>query len=223
MCYSAEASFIAGGALTVASISIARLPKEKASLPLSIIPAVFAAHQLIEGGIWLVQDGHGVPSLGSILVLLYVFIAYIFWPVFIPYVAYRMEPDHRRRMVMMTCQVGGLVVGFSYLLGILRTPVNVSVTTCNLAYQVNSLWNIGPAYLLAVTVPFLVSSHRGLVLFGLAVLSSCGLALYLESIPSFPSVWCFFAAFLSAGLYAYFRSAQTAVVAQSAAVGKPAG
>lgn len=60
MCYSAEASFIAGGVLTVTSISIARIPKDKASLPLSIIPAVFAAHQLIEGVIWLGQGKIGM-------------------------------------------------------------------------------------------------------------------------------------------------------------------
>jgi hypothetical protein len=215
MCYSAEASFIAGGVLTVASISIARIPKEKASLPLSIIPAVFAAHQFIEGVIWLNQGKIEMREVETVAVFLYALIAYVFWPIFIPYTSLRMEPDTRRRILMMICQAVGLVVGLSYLLGMIRSPVGVSVYTCNLSYQVSSLLDTGPAYILAVTVPFLVSSHRGLVLFGLAVLLSCAAGLYLASLPAFPSVWCFFAAFLSAGLYAYFRAEQRADVRET--------
>jgi hypothetical protein len=223
MCYSAGASFIAGGVLTVASVSIARLPKEKASLPLSLIPAVFATHQFIEGGIWLSQTGQGLQAFQNALVFLYVFIAYIFWPAFIPYSASRTEPDHRRRLLMMVCQVIGLAVGLNFLIGVLQTPPGVSVSTCNLSYQVSAPWNISPAYLVAVILPFLLSSQRGLVLFGLGVAASCALALYLESLPSFPSVWCFFAAVLSGGLYAYFKAAHRSMLPQVNVLTRTAG
>jgi hypothetical protein len=223
MCYSASASFIAGGVLTAASISIARLHKEKTSVPVSLIPAVFATHQFIEGCIWLHQDGWGFQAFLPALVFLYVLIAYIFWPVFIPFSAYCMESDHRRRIVIAACQVIGLAVGLNYLLGILKNPPSVSVSSCNLSYLVNSPIDLSPAYLFAVILPFLLSTHRGVVLFGLGVAVSCGLALYLESLPSFPSVWCFFAAVLSGGLYAYFKSAYRSAVPQAGALGKPAG
>ena len=142
MCYSAEASFIAGGVLTVTSISIARIPKDKASLPLSIIPAVFAAHQLIEGVIWLGQGKIEMGEAESLAVFLYVFIAYVFWPIFIPYTSLRMEPETNRRILIMICQAVGLVVGLGYLLGILQSPVGVSVYTCNLSYQVSFIQRI---------------------------------------------------------------------------------
>jgi hypothetical protein len=215
MCYSAEASFIAGGVLTVTSISIARIPKEKASLPLSIIPAVFAAHQFVEGVIWLDQGKIAMGEAETVAVFLYALIAYVFWPVFIPYTSLRMEPEMRRRILIMICQAVGLVVGLSYFLGMLKSPVGVSIYTCNLSYQVSPLLDTGPAYILAVIVPFLVSSHRGLVLFGLVVLLSCAAGLYLASLPAFPSVWCFFAAFLSASLYAYFRAEQHSEVRET--------
>ena len=215
MCYSAEASFIAGGVLTITSISIARIPKEKASLPLSIIPAVFAAHQLIEGVIWLGQGKIGMAGAESLAVFLYALIAYVFWPVFIPYTALRMEPETGRRILIMICQAVGIAVGLGYFLGMLRSPVGVSVYTCHLSYQVTSLLDTGPAYIFAVTVPFLVSSHRGLVLFGLAILLSCATGLYLASLPAFPSVWCFFAAFLSISLYAYFKAEQRSEVCET--------
>ena len=212
MCYSAEASFIASGVLTATSLSIARLPKVKASLPLAYLPAIFAAHQFIEGIIWLNQGKIEIEALEAPAVFLYVLIAFVFWPIYIPYTAYRMETEKRRRVLILICQAIGLGVGLSYLLGMLRSPVGVSVYSCNLAYQVQPLWELGAGYIFAVTVPFFVSSHRGLVLFGIAVLFSYAAGMYLAKMPAFPSVWCFFAAFLSASLYVYFRAAQRTTI-----------
>jgi hypothetical protein len=208
MCYSAEASFVASGVLAASSVAIARTPKERSSIALATIPAIFATHQFIEGFIWLSQGRPGMEALETVAIVLYVLIAYVLWPVFIPFTAYRTEPDPKRRIAILTCQAIGLVVGLNYLLGMIRTPVAVSVYTCNLSYQVGSIWNLGPAYLIAVIVPFLVSSHKGLVMFGLGVLATCAVGLYLEQMQSFPSVWCFFAAVLSIGLLAYFKAAQ---------------
>ena len=67
-------------------------------------------------------------------------------------------------------------------------------------------------YLIAVSVPFLASSRRSLVLFGLGIAASCAAAWYLSSATALPSVWCFFAAILSGGLYLNFR-AETRVTA----------
>jgi hypothetical protein len=84
MCYSAEASFIASGVLTATSFSIARIPKEKNSLPLSFIPLIIATHQFIEGFIWLGQDRLEAGFFETAAVYLYVLIAYVFWPFFSP-------------------------------------------------------------------------------------------------------------------------------------------
>ena len=208
MCYSAEVSFFAGGVLAAASISIARIPKERDSLPLAAIPAVFAAHQFTEGFIWLSQGNLETGNLHLAALTLYVLIAYIFWPIFIPYAVWRLEAVKWRQAMMIACQVIGIAVGLNFLFGMLQTPVGASVCTGHIAYQVASPWHIEPAYLLAVIMPFLASSRRGLVFFGLAVAVSCGAGLYLISLPAFPSVWCFFAALLSGGLFAYFRVEQ---------------
>jgi hypothetical protein len=206
MCFSAEASFIASGVLAGTGIAISRLPKEKASVPLSLIPAIFATHQLIEGFIWLEHDQPEPDVIANAVVFAYVLIAYALWPIFIPYVAARVETDPRRRQWMHYCQVIGLGVGLAYLVSILRGPVAVSVDACSLSYSVNAPgWFFLP-YLAAVSMPFLVSSRRGLVYFGLTIVTSCAAAFYIASMPSFPSVWCFFAAFMSATLYAYFRA-----------------
>ena len=120
MCYSAEASFAASGVLAAGSIAISRLPKEKASIPLSLIPAIFAAHQFSEGLVWLHQDGILPDNYKSAAVYTYVLIAYVFWPVFIPFSAYWLETSKRRRIIMLICQVLGLWVGLTLLNSIIN-------------------------------------------------------------------------------------------------------
>ena len=207
MCYSAEASFIASGVLAGTSIAISRLPKEKNSLPLAALPAIFAVHQFVEGTIWLNQGKADLKTYLAVATFTYVLIAYVLWPVFIPFGGYLMEADKKRRIVILVCQGIGLGVGLAYLLSILRSPVQVSVNACSLSYNIHAPSHLFAPYLIAVSVPFLVSTRRGLVRFGLAILIACGTAFYFASRPSFPSVWCFFAAALSFSLYFYFRAA----------------
>lgn len=206
MCFSAEASFIASGVLAGTSVAISRLPKPRSNLPVAIIPAVFATHQFVEGLIWLKQDEPENEPFIRAAIITYVLIAYVFWPVFIPFAMHQLESERWRRNWILACQAAGLVAGLAYLSAMIRNPVSVSVYSCNLSYSITAPRGLFFPYLVAVALPFIISSHKGLVLFGIAVLASCASALYLESLPSFPSVWCFFAASLSAGLYFFFRA-----------------
>ncbi|MCL7454700.1 MAG: hypothetical protein M8467_16815 [Anaerolineae bacterium] len=205
MCFSAEASFAASGVLAATSVAIARIPKDRDSLPLSLFPAVFATHQAIEGVLWLNQDGVLPDTYKAVAVPAYVLIAYVLWPILVPLAAYMREPERRRRLIILVCEGAGLGVGLSLASGLLRNPVDVSATCCSLVYHVNAPDLLLAPYLVAVSIPFLVSSRRRLVLFGVGITVSCAVAAVTASAATFPSVWCFFAAILSAGLYLYFR------------------
>jgi hypothetical protein len=207
MCFSAEASFAASGVLAASSVAIARIPKEKESIPLSLFPAVFATHQFIEGLLWLHHDGHLPDVYQSVAVYAYVLIAYVLWPVFVPLTAYLVETERPRRLLMLTCQAIGLCVGLAILLGLFRQPPRVSANCCSLSYQVNAPDSLIVPYVIAVCLPFLASARKGLVLFGLGLAASCAAAAVAASAATFPSVWCYFAAILSAGLYLHFRTA----------------
>lgn len=207
MCFSAEASFAASGVLAASSVAISRLPKEKASIPLSMFPAVFATHQFIEGILWLNQDGVVPGTCKSVAVYAYALIAFVLWPIFVPFSVYLVETERRRRFIVLFCQAVGLWVGFTFLLSFMRDPLQVSVDCCSLSYHVNAPELLLAPYLLAVSLPFLASSQRSLVLFGVAITVSCAAAALAASATTFPSVWCFFAAILSAGLYVHFRFA----------------
>jgi len=221
MCYSAQASFAASGALAVGSVAISRLPKAKAGVPLSLFPAIFAAHQFIEGLIWLNHNGVLPDAYRPAAVYAYVLIAYVLWPVFVPFSAYLLETDRRRRTIILFCQVVGLGVGVSLLLAALRQPVAVSADCCSLSYGVNAPYLLVVPYLVAVSIPFLLSSQKSLVLFGVGIVVSCAAAAIAASAAEFPSLWCFLAALLSAGLYLHFR-ATTRVTAHSSAPGATA-
>lgn len=207
MCFSAEASFAASGVLAASSVAISRLPKEKASIPLSLFPAVFATHQFIEGILWLNQDGLVPDTYKSVAVYAYALIAFVLWPIFVPFSAYLIETERRRRLIVLFCQAVGLWVGFTFLLSFVRDPLQVSVDCCSLSYHVNAPELLLAPYLVAVSLPFLASSQRSLVLFGVAIAVSCAAAVLAASATTFPSVWCFFAAILSVGLYVHFRFA----------------
>ncbi|MGD8794429.1 MAG: hypothetical protein PVF47_17900 [Anaerolineae bacterium] len=210
MCFSAEASFTASGLLAASSVAIWRTPKDRASIPLSLFPAIFAGHQFIEGILWLNQDGVLPDTYQPVAVHAYALIAFVLWPIFVPLAAYLLETDRRRRILVLICQAIGLGVGLSLLLSFVRTPVQVSADCCSLTYQVNAPELLTAPYLIAVSIPFLASSRRSLVLFGLGIVVSSAVAAVSASAAAFPSVWCFFAAILSAGLYLHFRTeAQT--------------
>ena len=205
MCFSAEASFAASGVLAASSVAISRIPKERSSVPLSLFPAVFATHQFMEGILWLHHDGILPEAYKDVAVYAYVFIAYVLWPIFVPFAVYLVEPGRRRRAVILLCQAIGLGVGAALLLGNAGAPLDVSANCCSLSYQVNAPDALMAPYLVAVAIPFLVCSRKSLVSFGVALTISCAAAAMLASAATFPSVWCFFAAVLSGGLYLHFH------------------
>ncbi|RPI50933.1 MAG: hypothetical protein EHM56_10170 [Chloroflexi bacterium] len=210
MCFSAEASFAASGVLAAGSVAIARIPKQKAAIPLSLFPAVFSAHQLIEGLIWLNQDGTLPDAYRPGIVHAYALIAYVFWPIFVPFAACLVEGEKRRRAILLVCQAIGLWCGASLLLSLARDPVVVSADCCSLSYFVNAPAFLTAPYLVATCLPFLLCSQRNLVLFGVGLVATCAAAALSASASTFPSVWCFFAALFSGGLYLHFRGcAQT--------------
>jgi hypothetical protein len=206
MCFSAEASFAASGLLAASSVAIWQIPKDRASIPLSLFPAIFASHQFIEGILWLNQDGVLPETYQSVAVHAYALIAFVLWPILVPLAAYLLEAERRRRILILICQAIGLGVGLSLLLSFVRTPVQVSATCCSLAYRVDAPELLTAPYLIAVSIPFLASSRKSLVLFGLGIAVSSAVAAVTTSAITFPSVWCFFAAILSAGLYFHFRT-----------------
>ena len=205
MCFSATASFVASGALVASGVAIARIPKPKSAIPLSMFPAIFATHQFIEGLLWLNHRGFLADNYRSVAVYAFVLIAFVLWPIFVPFSVYVLESGRIRRVIILLCQFTGMYVGLTNLVIIIRGPVNASVVGQSFSYTINTPDIISALYLISVCIPFLVSSNKRLAIFGVALAAASVTAGFIASTGTFPSVWCFYAAILTLFLYLFFR------------------
>ncbi|MDP1692174.1 MAG: hypothetical protein Q8L49_09545 [Burkholderiaceae bacterium] len=204
MCFSATASFAAGafllglGTLTLKS---ARRPRE---LAFAAIPLLFAIQQLTEGVVWL-SFRYEAPLLNSVMTHVFSFFSHVLWPIYVPIAVLLIEPPGRRRQALLAFVAAGLVVGV-YLLYILAAfPVVSRPTGQHIEYVSPHFFAAVSMtlYLLSTSVSLLLSTHRTVKLFGALSLLSFGAAYYYYA-TWFISVWCFFAALLSAVVYLHF-------------------
>jgi len=205
MCISATASFVTSGALVASGVAIARIPKPKSAIPLSIFPFIFATHQFIEGLLWLNHRGFLADNYKSVVVYAFVLIAFVLWPIFVPFSVYVLESGRIRRVIILLCQFTGMYAGLTNLIIIIRGPISASVVGHSFAYSVNTPDIIAALYLISLLIPFLVSSNKRLVILGVVLAASSITSGSIASTGTFPSVWCFSAAILSVFLYLFFR------------------
>ena len=204
MCFSATASFSAGalllgiGALTLKS---ARRPCE---WPFAAIPLLFAIQQLIEGVIWLTFSTDA-PLLNSVMTHVYSFFSHVLWPVYVPVAVVLMEPAGWRHRALIAFVAAGAAVGAYLLYILLAFPVVSRPTGQHIEYDSPHFFAAVTMtlYLLSTALSPLLSTHRMVVVFGALALLSFGAA-YAFYATWFISVWCFFAALLSAVVYLHF-------------------
>ena len=204
MCFSATASFSAGvvllgiGALTLKS---ARRPRE---LAFAAIPLLFAIQQLIEGVIWLTFRVEA-PLLNSAMTHAYSFFSHVLWPAYVPLAVWLIEPPGRRRHLLLAFAAGGFAVA-TYLLYILVAFPIISRPAGQHVEYVSPHFFAAVTmtlYLLSTTTSPLLSTHRMVKAFGALALLAFGAA-YTFYAQWFISVWCLFAALLSAVIYLHF-------------------
>lgn len=204
MCFSATASFSAGalllgiGALTLKS---ARRPRE---LAFAAIPLLFAIQQLVEGVIWL-TFGVDAPLLNAVMTHVYSFFSHVLWPIYVPLAVLLIEPPGRRRQALLVFVVIGLAVGayllyFLVVFPVVSRPIGQHIEYVSPHFLAATTMTL---YLLSTTVSPILSTHRMVKVFGVLALLSFVAAYYFYA-TWFISVWCFFAAALSATILLHF-------------------
>lgn len=204
MCFSATASFSAGtillglGTLTLKS---ARSPRE---LPFAAIPLLFAIQQLSEGVIWLTFR-YEAPQLNAVMTHVYSFFSHVLWPVYIPVAVLLIElPGWRRRALLVFVAAGSMVGAYLlYVLSafpVLSRPIGQHIEYVSPHFFALAVMTL---YLMSTTLSPLLSTHRTVKVFGILSLLSFTAAYFFYA-TWFISVWCFFAALLSAVVYLHF-------------------
>ncbi|MEZ5897412.1 MAG: DUF6629 family protein [Parvularculaceae bacterium] len=204
MCFSATASFTAAAGLAFAGVATLGLKPAPRLIPYALTPLLFAAHQMIEGFVWLSVNETGTAP--PMLINAWVFIAKSFWPVWTPFMVLVLEGESRRRIGLITLLIVGAAISALLLYVQLSTPFHVSVVDGNLRYASDHPLSDGVIglYVLATVAPMLISRHHYVALFGVAVLVGSATT-ELAYRHAGPSVWCFFAALASGLVFLHVR------------------
>ena len=208
MCFSATASFAAGGTLTVIGIASLASTRRRSELAFAAIPLLFGTQQLAEGVIW-VTFGFEAPDLRQVMTFVYSIFSHVLWPIYVPLALYFLEGKPRRRKVLIGFQVLGTAVGLYLLYFLIARPIAAEIIGRHIVY-VSPHFYIVPvtvAYVAATCFSEFFSSHSFVRLFGVLALLSF-IATYLFYTHALISVWCFFAALLSVLIFCHLRFRQ---------------
>lgn len=204
MCFSATASLVAGAALSATGVLTLTKAKTKKEIPLASIPLLFGVQQLIDGVVWL---SFGTPVLNTIAVYAYSLFSLVVWPVIVPVAVLLVETNPGRRKILEAISFIGIGVGSFFLYFITFGTTTAQIVNHCVAYDTSHPYRFAilAFYIIATGGTFLISSKKILRLLGGVILISFFVAgwFYLDT---FTSVWCFFAAVLSAIVYWYFQN-----------------
>jgi hypothetical protein len=200
MCFSATASFVSGAVLS--TIGIATIAKAKGpQKAFASIPFLFGVQQFSEGVLWITLPDHSAAGLSHAMTYVYLFFAQVVWPVWVPLSILMMEKVKWRRnyLSLVLCLGGATSVYLAYC--ILNFNVRAEIGLHHVRYVLdfpNSLVPFGEVfYFIATIAPPFLSRGKDMSLVGFALLGSFIFSRIFYG-GFVISVWCFFAALLSA-------------------------
>lgn len=200
MCFSATSSFAAAGVVTLAGIAAMRQTNDSKLYGLAAVPFVFASHQFLEGNVWLTIDDP-TSFAHRLAVNSFVLFGFGVWPTYAPFFLGVAEKHRLKRRIFYAIAFVELFL-FGYVAA--QVPnIFVEVKSHSLAYSAG--WRpIHYAFFgLSIVTPFLSSLPHAWIL-GVGLVGSF-LGAYIIKQAAAASVWCFFAALLSAGMFFYVR------------------
>jgi hypothetical protein len=212
MCFSASASFAATGVVSVAGVAALGSAKKPSHLLLGAIPLFFAVHQFAEGVLWLALSGGEHAAWRQPAMFTFLIVGRVVWPFWIPLAILGVEEDPARRKVLWALLSLGVSLAVAETYGLLAYPVSASIAGQHVQYRLDSplpfRWAVDTCYVLVTVLPPFASSIRLTRTLGMLVLVSF-IVSKIFYYQYFISVWCFFAALISAMVVAVVRRSRT--------------
>jgi hypothetical protein len=206
MCFSPEADLVAGVVVSGVGIDALRHVKQTREYPLASLPLLLGVHLLVEVYVWWGEAGRVPEYVGQTATWVYLAFALGVLPVLVPVAILAVEPDERRRRLLMPFVVVGAGVAALYMAGVITGPVSAGINGCCLSYDSGPGYSplLGVLYVVVTCIPLLFSSHRAVVAFGTANLVAVPVIGWLLA-SGFASVWCAWAAITSVVVAAHMR------------------
>ncbi len=203
MCFSATASFIAGGALTAAGILTLKTNNNKRGILLASMPLLFGIQQFMEGIVWITPISSPWHQIATYAFLSF---ALVLWPFFIPLSIFLIEKNEVRKRIISYCLILGCAIAVYSIFLLILNPINSNVCANSIRYIVNEphVTTAIILYVIATVGGALASSHKMVFILGMVLALSLLISLQFYKY-TFISVWCFFGAVLSLIIYLHFR------------------
>lgn len=209
MCFSAGASFTAGAVISAIGVATIAKVHEPSQKLFAIIPLLFGIQQLAEGCVWLTLQNPGHDVIQKIFMYLFLVPADVFWPSLIPGSLLLMEENIKRRKAIRIIFIAGVVLSLYYAFCLMSFRVTPQIVNCHIYYAGTYIPSLMiPAFLIYIIVsvaPLLISGIKGMYWLGIMMFIGCVVSVifYVKNVTS---VWCFFAAIISIGIYWMIRS-----------------
>lgn len=208
MCFSAEADVVAGVVVTATGLDALRQVRRPAERALGALPVLLGAHLLVEAFVWQGLTGDVDPSIGRQAMWVYLALALLVLPVFVPYAIWAVEPDPGRRRTMARLGAVGGALALVYMAALVHGPVDVQIEGSHLAYRLGMDHGglLAGIYAVVVCAPPMLASERRVAAFGLANLAAVVVLVWVQS-SALTSLWCAWAAVTSIAIAAHLRRA----------------
>ena len=154
--------------------------------------------------LWLTIPSGDVSYIQIYATYFYLLMALVIWPFMLPYSVYKMEFDLRRKKLINRFFTGGVILSIYYAFCLVKFHVNPSISGFHVEYindfPVKAGYLAFAIYLISTIAPLFLSTVKKMNLFGILITISCFVTgiFYKEFLTS---VWCFFAALISAVIY----------------------
>jgi hypothetical protein len=203
MCFSPQADVVGGVVVTAIGVDAYRhLRGRNDHLLLATLPVLLGVHQLDEVFVWWGLEDRVPHVVGRVALWIYLLIAFVVLPIFVPVAVLVLEPTPERRRRMAPFVALGAGIACVLFAAMLRAPIDVTEHSYHLAYDVrlsHGGFLVG-LYVIAVCGALLFSGFRHVEIFGFANFVAVAFLAWL-TLDGFASLWCGYAA-LSAGAIA---------------------
>ena len=211
MCFSAEASFAGGVLISAIGVAVIAKVHKPSQLLFASIPLFFGLQQFTEGVLWLTIPNPEYIVLQKFATHMFLVMADALWPFMIPLSVLLMEKNTRRKKIIWYLFIAGLSVSIYYTFCLIFLNVTPQINGYHIQYNSDFPDAIAiPAfivYLAATITPLFVSSIQRTHLLGILMFFSCVVtAIFFTQFLT--SVWCFFAALISAVIYWILRDSK---------------
>ena len=203
MCFSAKSSFVASFLLSVIGFLTVKKNTIRRELPYALFPLVFSLQQFIEGVLWVfLVNNSGTNT--SFLVVSFVFIAQVFWPIWVPFSFWLADKPKFQKSFLSFLLAIGFLSGLINFIQLFTSETVAKSSMNHIQYFAKNASPVGSMgfvfYLFATILPPFVSSLKNTGFIGFLLFSSFITSYFLYQ-DYIISVWCYFASIVSVFIY----------------------